>query len=48
MRPVILHAEQGRTMSLAKFRRDAAALAELVPGGTADLPTPLDLVSRWR
>lgn len=38
----------GRSFSLAKFRRDAAALAELVPGGTADLPTPLDRVSRWR
>jgi trimethylamine--corrinoid protein Co-methyltransferase len=42
----ILHAagwlEQGRTVSLEKFRRDAAALAELGPGRPADLPAPLD------
>ncbi|RTM05182.1 MAG: trimethylamine--corrinoid methyltransferase [Hyphomicrobiales bacterium] len=42
----ILHAagwlEQGRTVSFAKFRRDAAALAELGQGGPTDLPMPLD------
>ena len=42
----ILHAagwlEQGRTVSLAKFRRDAAALAERGQGKLADLPMPLD------
>jgi trimethylamine--corrinoid protein Co-methyltransferase len=42
----ILHAagwlEQGRTVSLQKFRRDAAALAELGHGGPVDPPLPLD------
>ena len=43
----ILHAagwlEQGRTVSLAKFRRDAAALAQLGHGSSpAGLPMPLD------
>jgi len=42
----ILHAagwlEQGRTVSLEKFRRDAAALAELGHGRPADLPAQLD------
>ncbi|MGX5805023.1 trimethylamine methyltransferase family protein [Bradyrhizobium sp. Arg314] len=42
----ILHAagwlEQGRTVSLAKFRRDAEALAELGHGMPAEPPTPLD------
>ncbi|WP_201414820.1 trimethylamine methyltransferase family protein [Mesorhizobium sp. J8] len=42
----ILHAtgwlEQGRTVSLEKFHRDAAALAELGHGKPADLPMHLD------
>lgn len=42
----ILHAagwlEQGRTVSLQKFRRDAAALVELGHGGPVDPPLPLD------
>lgn len=42
----ILHAagwlEQGRTVSFAKFRRDAAALAEPGRGAQVDLPMPLD------
>lgn len=42
----ILHAagwlEQGRTVSLEKFRRDAAALAESGHGRPVDSPAPLD------
>jgi trimethylamine--corrinoid protein Co-methyltransferase len=42
----ILHAagwlEQGRTVSLAKFRRDAEALADLGHGGPVDPPIALD------
>ncbi|MBZ9986471.1 trimethylamine methyltransferase family protein [Mesorhizobium sp. BH1-1-5] len=42
----ILHAagwlEQGRTVSLEKFHRDAAALAELGHGKPAESPMPLD------
>ncbi|MBZ9763232.1 trimethylamine methyltransferase family protein [Mesorhizobium sp. CA8] len=42
----ILHAsgwlEQGRTVSFAKFRRDAAALGELGHAGPTEPPVPLD------